>query len=216
MYTLTYGIVSQMLKKEDFFVVIVGLDNAGKTTFLEQTKMKFTHGYKMMNPAKITSTVGMNIGKIEYRNIRLNFWDLGGQEGLHSLWDKYFPDSNALIFVIDSSDEERFKEAHAAFERVMSNEYVQQIPVLVVCNKSDLEVDIDDGTTSGVDDLRRLFSADPRHHGEMAVMSVSSLDGLNVDRCIRWLVNSLLNAPEPLARNHTAPGTLSGAEIGNV
>lgn len=41
-----------------------------------------------MNPSKITTTVGLNIGKIEISGIRLNFWDLGGQEELQSLWDK--------------------------------------------------------------------------------------------------------------------------------
>lgn len=41
-----------------------------------------------MNLAKITTTVGLNIGKIDIADISLNFWDLGGQEELQSLWDK--------------------------------------------------------------------------------------------------------------------------------
>ena len=28
------------------------------------------------------------VGKIDIGGIRLNFWDLGGQEELQSLWDK--------------------------------------------------------------------------------------------------------------------------------
>uniref|UniRef100_A0A1I7YYD1 ADP-ribosylation factor-related protein 1 n=1 Tax=Steinernema glaseri TaxID=37863 RepID=A0A1I7YYD1_9BILA len=154
MYTLTYGLVSHMLKKEDFFVVIVGLDNAGKTTFLEQTKMKFTHGYSMMNPAKITSTVGMNIGKVEYRNIRLNFWDLGGQEGLHSLWDKYFPDSNALIFVVDSSDEERFSEARVAFGAHIKYKFWVLAYLSASIESDDERVRAGDACTGGVQQKR--------------------------------------------------------------
>lgn len=41
-----------------------------------------------MNPSKITTTVGLNIGKIDIAGVRFNFWDLGGQEELRSLWDK--------------------------------------------------------------------------------------------------------------------------------
>lgn len=41
-----------------------------------------------MHPSKITTTVGLNIGKIDVNGIRLNFWDLGGQTELQSLWDK--------------------------------------------------------------------------------------------------------------------------------
>lgn len=41
-----------------------------------------------MNPNKITTTVGLNIGQIDLQGVRLSFWDLGGQEELQSLWDK--------------------------------------------------------------------------------------------------------------------------------
>lgn len=59
-------------------------------TYLEAAKTKFTKNYKGMNPNKITTTVGLNIGKIDIDGVRLNFWDLGGQEELQSLWDKVF------------------------------------------------------------------------------------------------------------------------------
>ena len=67
---------------------ILGLDNAGKTTFLEQAKGTCNPDYKAMNPAKITATVGLNIGSIDTDGLRLNFWDLGGQQELQALWDK--------------------------------------------------------------------------------------------------------------------------------
>lgn len=57
-------------------------------TYLEAAKTKFTKNYKGMNPSKITTTVGLNIGKIDIAGVRFNFWDLGGQEELRSLWDK--------------------------------------------------------------------------------------------------------------------------------
>ena len=34
--------------------------------------------------------VGLNLGKIDTNGVRLNFWDLGGQEELQALWDKYY------------------------------------------------------------------------------------------------------------------------------
>ena len=77
MYTLLSGLYRHLTQKDDFYVLILGLDNAGKTTFLESAKTKFTQDYKGVNPNKITSTVGLNIGKIDVNGIRLNFWDLG-------------------------------------------------------------------------------------------------------------------------------------------
>jgi len=35
--------------------------------------------------------------------VHLIFWDLGGQAGLRSIWDKYYAESNALIYLIDAS-----------------------------------------------------------------------------------------------------------------
>ena len=57
-------------------------------TYLEAAKTRFTKNYKALNPNKITSTVGLNIGVINTDGCSLNFWDLGGQEELQSLWDK--------------------------------------------------------------------------------------------------------------------------------
>lgn len=76
------------MQKDEYFVLLLGLDNAGKTTFLEQTKIKFANGYRGVNLNKVTATVGLNIGKVDVYGLRMNFWDLGGQQELQTLWDK--------------------------------------------------------------------------------------------------------------------------------
>uniref|UniRef100_A0A8C0RSI4 ARF related protein 1 n=1 Tax=Canis lupus familiaris TaxID=9615 RepID=A0A8C0RSI4_CANLF len=88
MYTLLSGLYKYMFQKDEYCVLILGLDNAGKTTFLEQSKTRFNKNYKGMSLSKITTTVGLNIGTVDVGKARLMFWDLGGQEELQSLWDK--------------------------------------------------------------------------------------------------------------------------------
>lgn len=68
-----------------------------------------------MNPKYITTTVGLNIGQIDIYGVRLNFWDLGGQTELQSLWDKYYQESHGVIYVIDSNDRSRMDESKAVF-----------------------------------------------------------------------------------------------------
>ena len=68
-----------------------------------------------MNPNKITTTVGLNIGEIITAGVKLNFWDLGGQEELQSLWDKYYAESHAVIYIVDSSDRDRIPESKETF-----------------------------------------------------------------------------------------------------
>lgn len=112
MYTLLHGFYKYLVQKDEYCILILGLDNAGKTvrmpplfrdmqsfrldillilysqTYLEAAKTKLSKNYKGIHPTKITTTVGLNIGKIVVGGVQLNFWDLGGQEELQSLWDK--------------------------------------------------------------------------------------------------------------------------------
>ncbi|XP_035584884.1 ADP-ribosylation factor-related protein 1 isoform X2 [Zalophus californianus] len=88
MYTLLSGLYKYVFQKDEYCILILGLDNAGKTTFLEQSKTRFNKHYKGMSLSKITTTVGLNIGTVDVGKARLMFWDLGGQEELQSLWDK--------------------------------------------------------------------------------------------------------------------------------
>lgn len=100
MYHLATGFYKMLTKKDEYNVLILGLDNAGKSTFLETAKTKFTKGYKGMK--FITTTVGLNIGQIDIGGIRLSFWDLGGQKELQSLWDKVNNKSMCLNNYIDN------------------------------------------------------------------------------------------------------------------
>lgn len=84
-------------------------------TYLEAAKTRLSKNYKGMNPKHITTTVGLNIGQIDISGIRLSFWDLGGQQELQSLWDKYYQESHAIIYVVDSHDRERMEESKAVF-----------------------------------------------------------------------------------------------------
>jgi len=59
--------------------------------------------------------VGLNIGTIDVQGVRLNFWDLGGQQELQSLWDKYYQESHGVIYVIDSNDRDRMDESKLIF-----------------------------------------------------------------------------------------------------
>ena len=77
MYTLLSGLYRYIVQKDEYFVLILGLDEAGKTTLLEQTKTIFTKDYRGMSLSKITTTVGLNLGKIDVGSTRLSFWDLG-------------------------------------------------------------------------------------------------------------------------------------------
>ena len=45
----------------------------------------------------------------------LQFWDLGGQRGIRSIWPKYYGDCHAVVYVIDAVDHERLSEGWEVF-----------------------------------------------------------------------------------------------------
>ena len=80
--------------------------DAGKTTLLERLKTIYTD-FPGLEADKILPTVGLNVGRLEAMKSALMFWDLGGQTGLRSIWDKYYLESHAIIYVVDASAPQR-------------------------------------------------------------------------------------------------------------
>jgi len=183
MYTLLSGFWKYMFKKEEYYVLILGLDNAGKTTYLEQAKTQFNKKNKGMNLSKITTTVGLNIGKIDFGSTRLNFWDLGGQDDLQTLWDKYYAESHAVIYVVDSSDPERLEESREAFEKMINFDSLNGVPLLVLANKQDVENHL------SVGDIKNAFKDSCVAIGQRdcRVLGISALNGDGVDNGINWV-----------------------------
>jgi len=88
-----------MFGNEEHKLVMVGLDNAGKTTILYQF---------LMNEVVHTSpTIGSNVEEVVWRNIHFLVWDLGGQQSLRAAWSTYYTNTELVIMVIDSTDRER-------------------------------------------------------------------------------------------------------------
>lgn len=56
-------------------------------------------------------TIGFNVETLQYKNIKFQVWDLGGQTSIRPYWRCYYPNTDAIIFVVDSADTERLNIA---------------------------------------------------------------------------------------------------------
>ncbi|XP_078154697.1 ADP-ribosylation factor 2-like [Carex rostrata] len=121
---------SRLFTKSEMRILMVGLDAAGKTTIL----------YKLKLGEVVTTlpTIGFNVETVEYRNINFTVWDIGGQDSVRRLWRYYFQNTQGLIFVIDSNDNERIIEARDELHRMLNEEELRDAALLVIANKQDL------------------------------------------------------------------------------
>uniref|UniRef100_A0AAV1UPD3 Uncharacterized protein n=1 Tax=Peronospora matthiolae TaxID=2874970 RepID=A0AAV1UPD3_9STRA len=183
MFSLFWGLWSYLFTRAELHLLVVGLDDAGKTTLLEQLKGIFSK--KPGIPLdKIPPTVGLNIARVDVRRSRVIFWDLGGQERLRAIWNKYYSESHGVVFVIDSANERRFQEAKETLHAMLSNPELSGVPLLVLANKMDLE---DARTVHHVTEALDLEG----HRGSMASYPICALTREGVEGAMNWLVDAV-------------------------
>ena len=67
-------------------------------------------------------------------------WDVSGQEKTRSLWRSYCRQTDLIMFVVDSADQERMEEAKIELETILKvvSRTKANVPLLVLANKQDL------------------------------------------------------------------------------
>jgi len=110
------------LEKKEQKVVVVGLDNAGKTAILS----KFGGGLGIGDLANLKPTKGVDrqtIGGSSASSLDLIVWDLGGQLEYRKKYlehpEQYFLQMDLLIYVVDIQEYERYEESLRYFKEVL-------------------------------------------------------------------------------------------------
>ncbi|RZF47530.1 hypothetical protein LSTR_LSTR009066 [Laodelphax striatellus] len=115
-------------KEKEIRILMLGLDNAGKTTILKR--------FNGEPIDTISPTLGFNIKTLEHRGYKLNVWDVGGQKSLRSYWRNYFESTDGLIWVVDSADKRRLHDCGNELHKLLQEE--ASATLLVFANKQDL------------------------------------------------------------------------------
>nr|XP_046217075.1 ADP-ribosylation factor-like protein 6 isoform X4 [Oncorhynchus gorbuscha] len=138
------------LKKKEVNVLCLGLDNSGKTTIINQLKPSnqslfgpLSDDWKHVSQTQtqdIVPTIGFNIEKFKSSSLSFTVFDMSGQSRYRNLWEHYYKESHAIIFVIDSGDQLRIVVAKEELDTLLNHQDIRsrRLPVLFFANKSDL------------------------------------------------------------------------------
>ncbi|KAM8824103.1 putative ADP-ribosylation factor-like protein 5C [Neosynchiropus ocellatus] len=159
-------------------VIIVGLDNAGKTTVLYQFLTK--------EAVHTTPTIGSNVEEITVRNTNFLVWDIGGQESLRASWFSYYCNTEIVILVVDSTDRERLSLNKEELLKMLAHEDLQSAAVLVLANKQDVK-----GSMS-VSEISRCLTLNSITSHPWHVQPCCALTGEGLPASLDWMKSRVL------------------------
>ena len=124
-------VFNSLFGNKEVRILILGLDNAGKTTILYRLQAD--------EPIETIPTIGFNVETLQYKNIKFQVWDLGGQTSIRPYWRCYYPNTDAIIFVVDSVDSDRFVTAKSELMAMLQEEELKDAILLIFANKQDMQ-----------------------------------------------------------------------------
>ncbi|KAI7748767.1 hypothetical protein M8C21_014989 [Ambrosia artemisiifolia] len=143
---------SSLFGNKEARILVLGLDNAGKTTILYRLQM-----------GEVVSTIP-TIGPY---------------------WRCYFPNTQAIIYVVDSSDTERLVIAKEEFHAILEEEELKGAVVLIFANKQDLPGALDDAAVTESLELHKIKNR------QWSIFKTSAIKGEGLFEGLDWLSNTL-------------------------
>lgn len=167
--------------KIEMRIVTLGLDDAGKSSILFKLKQN--------EFVQTIPTIGFNVETVEYKNLKFTIWDVGGQPKLRPLWKHYYLNTQAIIFVVDSSNSDRLPEAHAELTKLVLEKELKEAALLIFANKQDLTNCLCIEEIAEKMALHKLCCSRSWH-----IQACDALSGIGLHDGLDWLARQLVAA----------------------
>ncbi|GAA5933336.1 hypothetical protein JCM1841_001498 [Sporobolomyces salmonicolor] len=166
-------------RSQEMRILMLGLDSAGKTTIL----------YRLQIGEVVTTipTIGFNVETVQYKNIKFQVWDLGGQTSIRPYWRCYYADTKAVVYVVDSSDRERLPINKAELLAMLNEEELQDAKLLVFANKQDQP----DAMTAA--EVSEGLGLDTLKNRQWSIHKSCAIKGEGLEEGLDWLATALQN-----------------------
>ena len=111
-------------------------------------------------------------------------WDIGGQREIRPYWRNYYSGTDALIYVVDSSDEARMAELKDNLLELLSEEELASVPLLVLANKQDLDLAL------GADEVMEHLELSNITDRTWNIQACSAIKGDGLQEGCNWLISN--------------------------
>lgn len=100
---------------------------------------------KMFPLERIRPTLGQNLAKVDVIGCKCSLFDLSGAAKMRPLWERYYKDTDAIIYVVDSSDGsfDNIQQSRNEFTKLCQNEVLKRrlergLPLMIFANRIDV------------------------------------------------------------------------------
>ncbi|TVY46587.1 ADP-ribosylation factor-like protein [Lachnellula occidentalis] len=162
------------LKDKEMRILMLGLDNAGKTTIVKKIMGEDVNS--------VSPTLGFIIKTIDYEGYSHHCRDVGGQKTLRSYWRNYFEKTDALIWVVDATDRLRIEDCKEELHGLLQEERLSGASLLVFANKTDVNGCMDEAEIQ-----QGLQLNDIKTH-KWHIIRCSAITGANLQEGLAWVV----------------------------
>lgn len=130
-------------------------------------------------------TIGFNVETVQYKNIKFQVWDLGGQTSIRPYWRCYYADTKAVIYVVDSSDRERLSINKAELLAMLEEDELKDARLLVLANKQDLP----DAMPPA--ELSDALGLDTLKDRQWSIHKTCAIKGEGLEEALDWSISHL-------------------------
>ena len=182
-------------ERNEYKLVIAGLDNAGKSSALIALRKKYNF-YERVKNLKPTIKIDYNSFKF-LETYRINLWDMGGQKKFRKIYVSnpiYFSETDYIYYLIDVQDEIKFEESvkylHDLLDIYRDLDYSNE--VMICFNKYDPKYKNSEDFFDRAEMIRNLIVSQNKDM-KFKFFNTSYYDISSISKAISYSLNKLLN-----------------------
>jgi len=161
-------------------VVLVGLENSGKTTLAKVFSERKT--------SETFPTAGFEIFYVNISSINspILVYDCSGQGRSRAGWRQFFEVADGIIYVVDSCDVSRTKYVKESIEELANDKMVRnrRLPIMLALNKGDKPSAVEKDDLLEMLNLTALKAA---IKNPLSVKETEGITGKGVEECFQWI-----------------------------
>ncbi len=167
-----------LLIDRNFKIMVLGLQNAGKTTIVDQLKDIINKKYFHEKSSASES--------LFFENLSITTYDLPIKRMFGDFWTEYFKDQDGFVFVIDLCDVDKFDLAKEQLGLLYKRIKNKSTPFLLLFNKKEISKESFENTITKFDVQKLKYKS-------IKIITISALTREGMIEAFDWLARKIID-----------------------